>query len=119
MHTSSYKNKYLRANYTESNMEEDIDLRNQFRIRNLPDTISIREAASKLYIDNYPSLMKNTAHVSFKVKNLDNVRFVKVNFLPSVSQYLTPRHCVDDAIDEKSLVRNNQDSDFNNHKLAN
>ena len=32
---------YLRTNYLESNLEEDIDLKNQFRIENLPDPISI------------------------------------------------------------------------------
>ena len=38
---------YLRKNYIESNIEEDLDLKDQFRIKNLPDPISIREAASK------------------------------------------------------------------------
>ena len=38
---------YLRTNYIESNIEEDIDLKNQYIIKNLPDPISIREAASK------------------------------------------------------------------------
>ena len=31
----------------ESNIEEDIDLKNQYRIKNLPNLISIRKAASK------------------------------------------------------------------------
>ena len=35
---------YLRSRYIESNINEDIDLKNQFRIKNLPDPISIREA---------------------------------------------------------------------------
>ena len=38
---------YLRINYIESNIEEDIHLKNQFRIKNLPDPMSTREAASK------------------------------------------------------------------------
>ena len=38
---------YLRTNYIESNTEEHIDLKNQYRIKNLPDPISTREAASK------------------------------------------------------------------------
>ena len=42
---------YLRTNYIEANLEEDIDLKNQYRIKNLPDSISIREAASKNYVD--------------------------------------------------------------------
>ena len=32
---------YLRTHYKESNIEEDIDLKNQFRIKNLQDPISI------------------------------------------------------------------------------
>ena len=36
---------YLRTIYIESNIEEDIDLKNQFRTKNLPDPISIRQAA--------------------------------------------------------------------------
>ena len=43
---------YLRHNYIEADIEEDIDLKNQFRIKNLPDPISIREPASKNYVDN-------------------------------------------------------------------
>ena len=34
---------YLRSNYIESSIEEDIDLKNQYRIKNLTDPISIRE----------------------------------------------------------------------------
>ena len=52
---------YLRTNYIEANIEEDIDLKNQFRIKSLPDPISIREAASKNYVDNLfngPSIVK-------------------------------------------------------------
>ena len=52
---------YLRHNYIEANIEEDIDLKNQMRNKNLPDPISIREAASKKYVDNSfndPSIIK-------------------------------------------------------------
>ena len=52
---------YLRTNYIESNIEEDIDLKNQYRIKNLPDPISIREATSKNYVDylfNDPCIVK-------------------------------------------------------------
>ena len=41
------QNPYLRTNYIESNMEEDIHRKSQFRVQNLPDPISVREAASK------------------------------------------------------------------------
>ena len=38
---------YLRTIYIEANIEEDIDLKNQFRNKNLPDPISIKEPVSK------------------------------------------------------------------------
>ena len=52
---------YRRTNYIEANIEEDIDLKNQFKIKNLPDPIGIREAAPKKYVDikfNDPSILK-------------------------------------------------------------
>ena len=75
-HTSLFVQKpFLRTNYIKSILEEDIDLKNQYRIKHLLDPISIREAASKNYVDNKsndPSIIKNTAHVGFNDKNLDN-----------------------------------------------
>ena len=37
---------YMRIDFIESNIEEDIDLKNQYRMKQLPDPISIREAVS-------------------------------------------------------------------------
>ena len=103
---------FLRAIYIEANIAEDIDLKHQYRIKNLPDPISIREAASKNYVDNNfndPSIIKNTAHVDFNHRNLDNVRFVKVNSMPAVGEHLTAKYYFDNAIsnaiDEPSLLR--------------
>ena len=111
--TSLFVNKpYLRTNYIEANIEEDIDLKNQYRIKNIPEPISVREAASKNYVNNKfngPSIIKNTAHVDFNDKNLENVRFVKVNSMPAVGEHLTAKYYVDNAIskaiDESSLLR--------------
>ena len=44
--SSSVQKSYLGTIFIETNIE-DIDLKNQFRIKNLPDPISILEAASK------------------------------------------------------------------------
>ena len=48
---------YLRTNYIEANIEEDIDLTNQFRIKNLPDRISIREACSKITLIIFSAIL--------------------------------------------------------------
>ena len=103
---------YLRTNYIESDVKEDIDLRNQCRIKNLPDLISIGEAVSKNYVDNKfndPSIMRNNTHVDFNDENVENVRFINVYSMPAVGEHLAAKYYVDYAIsnsvDESSLLR--------------
>ena len=112
---------YLRTNYKEANIEEDIDLKNQYRIKKLPAPISIREAASKHHVDNLfndPSII-NTEHIDLNDRNITNARFIQVDQLPQIDSHLTAKLYVENAIDESSLVRNNQDNDFNNNNLTN
>ena len=106
---------YLRSNCIEANIEEHIDLKNQFRIKNLPDPISIREAASKNYVDNLfndPSIIKNTEHKDLNDRNITNARNIQVNQLLQVDSHLTAKLYVDTEIDQLSLIRNNQDNNF-------
>ena len=113
---------YLRTNYIESNVEEDIDMKNQYRITNLPDPLSIREACSKNYVDNLfndSSIVKNNAHIDLNDRNITNARFIQVNQLPQIDSHLTAKLYVDTEIDQPSLVRNNQDNGFGNHNLIN
>ena len=113
---------YLRTNYIEANIEEDIDLKNEYKIKNLPDPISIREAASKNYVDNLfndPSIVKNTEHIDLNDRNFTNARFIQVNQWPQIGSHLTAKLYVDNSIDESSLVRNNKDNDFGNYNLTN
>ena len=98
----------MRTFYLESKLEEDIDLKNQNRVENLPDPFSIRDAASHNCLDNkFDDLnrMKNAAHVGFKDQNLDNVRFVNVNSLPAVRQHLSVNEAFFHYLDESSLLR--------------
>ena len=113
---------YLRHNYIKANIEEDIDLKNQFRIKNLPGPISIREAASKHYVDNLlndSNILKNTAHIDLNDRNITNARFIQFNQLPQIDSHLTAKLYVDKSMDEASLVKNNQDNDFGNYNLTN
>ena len=85
----------MRTNYKEAKIEEDINLKSQYRNKNLPDPISIKEAASKNYIDNKfndPSIIKNTTHVDFNDRNLDNVHSIKVNSVPTLEEQLTSKY---------------------------
>ena len=73
---------YLRTNYIQSNIEEDMDLKNQFRNKNLPDPLSIREAASKICVDNLindPSIIKTNAHIELNDRNFTHARLIQVN----------------------------------------
>ena len=97
------KKPFFRTNYIESNVEEDIELKNQYRTNNLPDPMSTREAASKNYVDNKfidPSIIENTAHVEFIDKNLNNFHSIKVNSFPTLEVQLTPKIFVDQAISD-------------------
>ena len=113
---------HLRTNYIGSNIEEDIDLKNQFRIKNLPDPINIREATSKNYVDNLfndPSIIKNTAHIDLNDRNITNARFIQVNQMPQIDSRLTAKFYVDNSVDEPSLIRHNRDNDFGKYNLTN
>ena len=103
---------YLRTNFIESNIKEDINLKNQFRIKNLPDPISIGEPVSKSYVDNKfndPSIIKNTAYIDLNDRIITNCRFLSVNQLPQIDSHLTAKLYVDNAIsdgvNESSLLR--------------
>ena len=113
---------YLRTNYIESNIEEDIDLKNQYRVKNLQDLVDINDACNKNYADNLfsdPSIVKNNAHIDLNDRNITNCRFLSVNQLPQIDSHLTAKLYVDNSIDESSVVRNIKDNNFNNYKLTN
>ena len=76
----------------------------------IPKTII--KLPTKSYIDekcNDPSIIRNTTHVDFNDKNLDNVRFINVSSTPAVGEHLTAKYYVDHAIfhsvNESSLLR--------------
>ena len=103
---------YLRNNYSESNIEKDLGLKNQYRIKILPDRVSIGEPASKNYVDNKfndQSIIKNTDHVDFNDENLNNVHSIKINSYHTLEEQLTPKIYVDqaisDGVNESSLLR--------------
>ena len=113
---------YLRTNYIEANIEEDIDLKNQYKIKNLPDPTNLQDACNKNYVDtlfNDPSIIKTNAHINLIDRNITNARFIQVNQMPQIDSHLTAKLYVDNAIDEPTLVKINQDNDFGNYNLTN
>ena len=103
---------YLRTNYIESNIEENINMKNQFKIKNLPYPEENSDAVCKSYVDslfNDSSLLKNTEHIDLNDRNITNARFIQVNQLPQIDSHLTAKLYVDNAIsdgvNESSLSR--------------
>ena len=121
---------YLRTNYIEANIEEDIDLKNQYRIKNLPDPVSLTEAASKNYVNN---IFKND--IDFNDVKLENINTITLNKQAENDNEVITKAYVDrfhqdnersrrdlgiDFYNESNdLVKNNQDNDLNDYKFTN
>ena len=56
----------------------------------------LKNSADKKFND--PSIIKNTDHVNFNGKNLNLIRFFKVNSLPTPKEHLTPKIYVDQTL---------------------
>ena len=103
---------YLRTNYIDSKIEENINMKNKFKTKNLPCPEENSDAFCKSYVDslfNDSSLLKNTEHIDLNDRNITNARFVQVNQLPQIDSHLTAKLYVDnaisDSVDERSLLR--------------
>ena len=66
-----------------------------FRSKNLRNPVSIREAASKYYVENKfddPSSVKDFTEVDLKYEKVENTKFVNVNYQPAVDSHLTSKY---------------------------
>ena len=63
---------FVRTKELESNLEENIDMKDQYRITNLPDPISIREPASKNFVDNISNVDIDFNDVKLEKKSLES-----------------------------------------------
>ena len=83
---------------------------------------TIVDVPTKNYVDskfNDPSIIKNTDHVDFNAKNLDNVGWVNVNRMPSIEEHLTLKLYVENFLhDIKSFVDNLHEINRNRRDLS-
>ena len=106
---------YLRSNYLENNIGDDIDLRNHFRIKKYLDPITIREEVSKNYVDIKfidPSIIeRKNPHpdIDLIYKKINNVGLIEVNHWPEYGDHLSPKlyvnNTIGNSVDESSLLR--------------
>ena len=123
--TSGVTKTYIRANYIESNLEEDIDMKNQFKILNLPNPTLLQDPATKYYVDNKTvdlvpnsefdntTIVRTNKNNNFNGNRITGCESVYVNRDPQYDLELTTKRYTDTLIDESSIVRNNKENIFN------
>ena len=72
----------MRTKYIESNIEEDIDMKNQYKIKQLPNSMDPQDSSTKSYIENYSTKLGNIAHIDLNDNNSANTSFIQVNEYP-------------------------------------
>ena len=102
---------YLRINYIEANIEEHIDLKNQYRIKNLHDPISIREAAPKIYVDQAIILGVNESLLlrlhPDAISKLDELGYILLDstVTPDTTTEIPTENYVDKKFNDTSIIK--------------
>ena len=123
------KNPHLRSNYIESNIEEDIDLKNQIRIKHLPFPISIHEAASKDYVDGaiilgvkesfLLRLHPDAALKLFELNEQDSILLDSTKTSPRTTLEIPTKNHVDNKFNDPSRIKNNALIGLNDRNITN
>ena len=76
------KKPYLRHNYIETDIDHDINLKNQYRIINIANPINDKDSVNKIYIDNkivyiIKKNIQNNDYISFLDNDNNEYRLVK------------------------------------------
>ena len=79
---------YLRSKYIETDIDHDINLKNQYRIINLPNPVNDKDIVNKIYIDNKTAdiIKRNTQnddYISFL--DNDNVEYTLSKYKPKIT----------------------------------
>ena len=84
--SSSVSKSYIKANYIEEDMEEDIDMKNQYRIKNHPTPNNLDDCVSKRFTDsNYVKITDFDANSIVRNRNMN---FNSVTFTDLDSIYV-------------------------------
>ena len=79
---------YLRSNYIETDLDHDINLKNQYRIINIPDPINNKDGVNKIYIDTkIADIIKRNNQTDDYISFLDNdnVEYKLTRYKPRIT----------------------------------
>ena len=122
--TSRVRRKYVQANYIESNLEEDIDMKNEFKIINLPNPTLLQERALKYYMDTKTfDLVPNSEFDNTTIVRTNEVKnfignttlgggIVYVKRDPQFDLELSTKQYTNNLFDKNSIVRNTKKINF-------
>ena len=120
--SSFVQNPDLRTNFLEKKFAKDIDMKIQFKNIFLHNPFDSQDVVEKSYVhdmENNHIVTGNTKPVEFNDKNVDNVRFDKLNSPPAVREQLTPKLYVNQSVNEPTLEKIIHNDDFNSHFSTN
>ena len=120
---------YLRTNFIESHTEEDIDLKKQYRNKNLPFPISIGEAASKDYVDgavilgvNETLALRLNPNILSKIYERDHIDYILLDSTirsPGTTLEKPTENYVDNLFSDPSIIKNTIHIDLNDRNITN
>ena len=117
---------YLRTDFLEANTEDDIDLKNQNRIKNLPFLTSTQEAASNNYVDeaiilgvNESLLLRLNPNSLSKLDERDYTLLDSTLTSPRITLELSIKNCVDKFFNDSSILKNSEHIDLNDRNITN
>ena len=88
------KKPYLRTNYIESDIDQDIDLKDLYRIKNRAHPINDKDSVNKIYVDNKTSDM-----IRKNIQNNDYVSFIDNNNTEyNPMRYRKPKYLTDETV---------------------
>lgn len=124
--TTGITRSYVRANYIESNMEEDIDMKQQYKMKNLPTPTNEFDAVNKQYVDqksydyvpiseyDNTTIVRTNKNNNFNGNTIQGCESIYVNRDPQYDLELTTKQYVDTSIHQNSLLRLDPSEKLNN-----
>ena len=114
------KKHYLRNNYIETDLDHDINLKNQYRIKNIPDPINNNDSVNKIYIDN-----KIADVIKRNIQNEEYISFLdNDNNEYKLKRYREPKYLTDETLFQLSNLADSTNTkwqyntlDHNNNDL--